>query len=303
MLNAIGHVIIFAWQSFWRNIWLSLVTITIVVLALISINTLIVLNVIIDKSISIIQDKVDVSIYFQPGTTESQVQEAQTYISALPQVQDVSYVSAQENMLEFRKKHQYDQIILDSLDELAENPLTATLVIKAQSVNDYQTIISEFDASRYSSLAMKKNFADHQLSIARIQSISTSVNKVGLVVSGLFVLISVLIVFNTIRIAIYTHQQEINIMKLVGAANWFIRGPFLLESIMYGVIGSVITVMLMYPLLRLIQPYVFSFFGAQFDVVAYYQHNLILIAGSQLVIILILTILSSYIAIRRYLRR
>jgi cell division transport system permease protein len=302
MLNAIGHVLIFAWQSFWRNIWLSLVTITIVVLALVSINILVVLNVIIDKSITIIQDKVDVSIYFQPGTTESQVQEAQTYLSALPEVQEISYISAQDNLVQFREKHRYDQVILDSLDELSENPLTATLVIKARTVSEYQNIIDQFDASRYSGLAMKKNFADHQLSIARIQSISNSVNKVGIIVSILFVLISVLIVFNTIRIAIYTHQQEINIMKLVGAANWFIRGPFLLESIMYGIIASIITVGLLYPLLRLIQPYVFSFFGAQFDIMAYFQENVAALVVTQLLVILVLTILSSYIAIRRYLK-
>jgi len=302
-LNSIYQVIIFAWQSFWRNFWLSLVTITIIVLALLSINSLILLNVVSDKAIDIIKEKIDVSVYFRQEATENQVLEVQTYLSSLTKVKEISYISQQQALQNFRQKHQNDPLIIESLEELEKNPLGATLVVKSKNIEDYPEILTVLDNSKYNDLILDKNFDDNKIYIGKIKTISDNVNKIGFLASGIFILIALLIVFNTIRVAIYTHQKEITIMKLVGAANWFIRSPFLVESVFYATIAWLIAIGLTYPLINLIQPHLTNFFLDQtFNISQYFQDNFWRLFGLELLIIILLNIASSFIAIRRYLK-
>ncbi len=301
-LNSILQIITFAWQSFWRNIWLSVVTITIITLAFVSVNLLIILNIVTDTSIELVKDKVDVSVYFRPEVTEPQVLEVKTYLSSVAQVKDIKYKSQQEALQEFRQKHQKDTLIVESLEELEQNPLGATLVIQAKDIKDYPEILQILDNSKYSSLILDKNFDDHKVYISKIKQISDNINRIGLFVSLLFILIALLIVFNTIRVAIYTHSQEIAIMKLVGATNWFIRGPFLLESTFYGAIACILAAAIVYPALNFIQPYLNSFFLTDFNILKHFQENFWQIFSLELLTIIFLNIISSSIAIRRYLK-
>ena len=297
------RILIFAWQSFWRNIWLSLVTITIIVLTFISINFLIVVNIVSDAAIDIIKDKVDVSLYFRPDLTEPQILEVQTYLSSLTQIKEIKYVSQQEALEQFRQKHRQESLIIESLEELEDNPLGATLQIRAKNIEDYPAIIEVLDNSKYSDLILDKNFDDHQNYIAKIKNFSDNIKKIGFFTSGLFIVIALLIVFNTIRVAIYTHRQEIAVMKLVGATNWFIRSPFLLEAVLYGVFACLIAIAVVDPMLNFIQPYLDNFFLTEkFDITKHFNINFWQIFGLELLIIISLNIVSSIIAIRRYLK-
>lgn len=302
-LATIQRIINFAWQSFWRNIWLSVVTITIIVLTFISINFLIILNVVTDASIQIIKDKVDVSLYFRPDATEPQVLEVETYLSSLTQIKAINYVSQQQALEEFRQLHRQDTVIIESLEELDDNPIGATLQIKAKNIDDYPTIIQVLENSKYDDLILDKNFDDHQVYIAKIKNFSDNIGKAGLFIAGLFIFIASLIVFNTIRVAIYTHRQEIGVMKLVGATNWFIRSPFLLEAVFYGIIACLISIAVVYPLLNFIQPFLNNFFlTEEFSLVNYFNENFWQIFGLELLTIILISIISSSIAIRRYLK-
>lgn len=302
-LISIYQIIVFARQSFWRNIWLSIVTITIIVLAFISINSLIVLNIITETSINLVKEKIDVSIYFRQDVTEPQVLEVQIYLSSLAQVKDIRYISQQQALQKFRQKHQKDTLIIESLEELNENPLGATLIVKAKDIKDYPEILAVLDNSKYNDLILDKNFDDHKAFITKIKDISDNINRIGFLTSGTFILIALLIVFNTIRVAIYTHRAEIGIMKLVGATNWFIRSPFLLESIFYGVIACILAIAIIYPVLNFIQPYLSNFFlTEEFNIVKHFNKNFWQIFGLELSTIVFLNIISSSIAIRRYLK-
>ena len=118
-----------------------------------------------------------------------------------------------------------------------------------------------------------------------------------------FILIASLIVFNTIRVAIYTHRQEIGVMKLVGATNWFIRSPFLLEAVVYGIIACVAGIAIVYPMLNFVQPYVNNFFlTTQFSLTGYFTDNFWAIFGLELLMIILINIISSSVAIRKYLK-
>ncbi|NUM25325.1 MAG: ABC transporter permease [Candidatus Buchananbacteria bacterium] len=302
-LSSLYRVIIFAWQSFWRNIWLSLVTITIIVLTFVSINFLIVVNIITDSAIEIVKNKVDVSLYFRPDVTEPQVLEVKTYLSSLTQVREIGYVSQQQALENFRQQHRQDTNIIESLAELEENPIGATLQVKAKNIQDYPEIIDVLNNSKYNNLILDKNYDDHKVYIEKIKNFSDNIKTIGLFTSGTFALIALLIVFNTIRVAIYTHRQEIAIMKLVGATNWFIKAPFLVEAIFYGVISCIISIAVVYPAIGLIQPYVNNFFlTEEFNITGYFNENFFLIFGLEILVIIFLNIVSSSIAMRRYLK-
>ncbi|MFA6410579.1 MAG: permease-like cell division protein FtsX [Candidatus Buchananbacteria bacterium] len=302
-ITSLYRITIFAWQSFWRNFWLSLVTITIIILTFISVNFLIIINISTDAAINIVKDKVDVSVYFKPEVAEPQVNEVKTYLSSLTQVKEIGYVSQQEALENFRQTHRNDSDIIESLAELKDNPIGATLQIKAKNIESYPEIMQVLDNSKYNDLILDKNFEDHKVYIEKIQSLSANIRKVGLILSGTFFLIALLIVFNTIRVAIYTHRHEIGVMKLVGATNWFIRAPFLVEAVFYGIIACVASIVIVYPILNFIQPYLNNFFLSQdFNVISYFNQNFFKIFGLELLVVILLNIISSSIAIRRYLR-
>ncbi|MFH1207830.1 MAG: permease-like cell division protein FtsX [Patescibacteria group bacterium] len=299
----IARTIKFALQGFFRNIWLSIVTIVILVLTLLSVTTAAGINVLADQAIASVQDKVDVSVYFKPDVQGKDVLNVQNRLESMGQVKDVVYTSAEQALENFKTKHVDDPIILDSISQLDKNPLGATLVVKAQSINDYSSIMSVLDSNEYSSLIQDKNYDDNQKVIARLNSLSDRVQRIGYILSAVFVIIAILIIFNTIRINIYTHREEIGIMKLVGASNWFVKAPFLVESLLYGLLAVVVSLAILYPLLSVIGPQVNNFFeGYNFDFSQYFSTQFWQIVGWQVLFATALSVISSLIAIGRYLR-
>ncbi len=301
-IHTFGRGIFFAFQSFWRNIWLSLATVFIVFLALVSVNFLIMINVITDSAVNAVKDRIDVSVYFKPEVTESKIAEVKADLQALPQVKEIVYKSPEDNLASFSERHINDQKIQETLKEMSGNPMGATLVIKAKNLNDYPRILSSLDDPAISSLIEEKNFDNNQLVIDRINQIGVNIKKVMLIISLIFIIIAILIVFNTVRVAIFTHENEIAIMKLVGAGNWFIRFPFVFETILAGLLAVVAVLIFLYPVLSFAQSYLTSFFaGADFNLVGYFNGNFLLIFGTEALAIVILNTFSALVAISKYL--
>jgi len=279
------------------------VTIIILVLTIFSVTTVAGINYIAEKAIESVKDKVDVSVYFKPEVESKEVINVRYRLEELSTVKEVTYVSREEALDKFRERHQDDPVILESIDQLEENPLSATLVIKANNIDDYQSILSFLDNPDYDELIQDKNFDDNEKVIDQLSTISNKIENIGIIVSVIFVVIAVLIVFNTIRINIYTHREEIGIMKLVGATNWFVRAPFLIESLIYAVLAVIICLAILYPLLGVVAPQVNNFFeGYNLDLVSYFNSNFWQIIGWQLAFAVLLSILSSSIAVGKYLR-
>jgi len=260
------------------------------------------INAISDSAIGAVKDQIDVSIYFKTNVRESKIAEVKTRLETLPQVKSIIYRTPEDNLAAFKEKHQSNPDILETLKELEGNPLGATLIVKAKDLNSYPEILKAIDDPAYAEIIEEKNYDDHQLVINRINQIADNIKKFGLIISLIFVIISILIVFNTVRIAIFTHQNEIAIMKLVGASNWFIRAPFVWESVISGIVACFLVMLIVYPGLGLIQPQLVKFFnGANVDLVGYFNQNFLAIFGGQILGIIILNIISSSIAIGKYL--
>ena len=298
-----SRVLRFAFQNFYRNFWLSLVTITIIVLTLFSLTSLIVLNAAANQAIATIKNKIDISIYFPANTNEEQVRLIRQNISNYETVKQVDYISAEQALIRFSNKHQDDELIQKSLEELNQNPLGPTLTVQANDVSMYPAILDQLKKDKVDELVEQIDYDDHKLVIGKLEDISKKVKTFGLTISGFFALIALLVVFNTIRIGIYTQRSEIGIMKLVGASNWFIRMPFLLESIFYALTGCIIFWILFYILAGILQPVFYNFFiDINFNLMSYLSSHLLYIFGFELIIIIFLNVMSSFIAIGRYLR-
>lgn len=293
---------LFALQSFWRNIWLSVATVFVIFLAVMSVNFLIMVGVISDSAVSAVKDRVDVSVYFKPEIGESKIAEVKARLESVSLVKSVVYKSPEENLANFKSRHLGDVKIQETLSGLSGNPMGAILVVKANDLKDYPEILKVLDDPAFSDLIEEKNYDDNQLVINRINAIAINVRNFVMIISGLFILIAILIVFNTVRIAIFTHQTEIAVMKLVGAGNWFIRFPFIFESIFSGLIGVIAATIFLYPILSLAQTYLGAFFaGSTFDLIGYFNNNFLLIFGGEILAIIIINIISALVAISKYL--
>ncbi len=293
----------FAFQGFFRNFWLSLVTVIILVLTLFSVTMVAGINFVADKTIESIKEKVDVSIYFKSEVTEDDIIVVRNRLENMSAVKEVQYVSKEMALQDFKERHKDDALILESIDLLEKNPLSATLIIKAQSIDQYGEILSVLDDPEYDQLIQDKNYEDNQKVIEELSNISKKIENIGIIISVVFIVITILIVFNTIRINIYTHREEIGIMKLVGATNWFVRAPFLIESVLYALFAVALCLAVLYPLLGIIAPQVDNFFeGYNLDLVQYFNTNIWRILGWQVGFAVVLSMISSSVAVGRYVR-
>jgi len=294
----------FGVKNFWRNIWLSVATVVIMVVTLFIISTIVMLNLLANAAVAEVENKVDLTVYFRTDASEEQVLDVRTQVLNLNTVETTNYISKDEALEDFKEEHKDDPVILQSLEVLEENPLEPALVIKATETGNYAEIAAFLEGDKFSDVISKVNFEDNRQLIEKLISIADNVKKGGIIIGTIFVIIAILVVFNTVRLAIYTHKEEIGIMKLVGATNWFIRGPFLFEGVMYGVIGAVATLLLMYPILQAAAPRVSTFFENQsLNIAEYYAQNIWWIAGGLIALGVVLGIISSAIAVGRYLRK
>ena len=304
IFSTLPRIAKFSIQNFFRNIWLSIVTITIIVLTLFSVTSLIFVNAVMDQAIKLVESKVDVSVYFKPTATQEQITSVQTYLDDLIYVKEVKYVSKSEALAKLREQYKDSPLILESLKELDNNPLGDTLIVNTYETQDYQKVIDVIEATpQFAVLVDSQSFDDNSYIINKLEGISKQVTGVGWGITIFFALISLLVIVNTIRIAIYTHRDEVGIMKLVGASNQFVRGPFVGEAFLYAVIGAVITFVMSYLVAAFSDPYIVGLLGqVDFTLLGYLTDNIFIIFGLELVGIVLISIIATALALRRYLR-
>ncbi len=304
MINLL-RIFKFAIQGFFRNFWLSFVTITMMLLAVLSITILMAMDYVKETTIKNVEDQVDILVEIKPDVTREQVENFVLEMDDLAEVRDISIITPEENRELFIQNNRDKKVreVLDVYEE-DENPFSYSLAVKAYRLSQYSNIISFVNQEKYDNLVEDSDIDTHEEIISRINSVADFVNQYSWYISGLFVLISVLVIFNTIRISIYTRRDEIMIMKLVGASNWFVRAPFILESVFYALAAVLIVMALVYPAVNFVQPYLNAYFqGAQvIDLVGFFNNNYLQVFGYQFVVLSLLNIISTGLAIRRYLR-
>lgn len=296
------RVIKFAFQDLGRNFSLSFMTVFILVLMLLSVNTLWSLDVLTNAAVEAVKKQIDISIYFVPEATDKNVNEIKSYVDMFPEVTSITLQTKEDVLASFREQHKLQKEALDALSELGKNPFGPTMIIKTQEPKDYKKIIDALNVPEYENLIEAKSFDNHEDAIERLQNITNRIEKIGFGLTILFALISFLIIFNTIRVAINTQRMEINIKRLVGASNWFIRGPYFVESVVFTILSMAFTITIVFLGLRWIDPYLAVVLPNGFSLTNYFQSNMLTLFGVQTLAVLLLTILSSALAMRKQLR-
>lgn len=291
--------------GFVRNRTVSLSSIFILTITLCLVASLFLFNSVFNYSVDQIKSRVDISIYFKPDAEETDITTVKNTIQKLAEVEQVIYTSREEVLNEFKDKHQNDQVTLDALNELGSNPFGATLSVKAKDTDLYDEIINKINKQNLlgsaSSSVDSINYSDIKTSIDRLTNIVSWLSNIGFILTVIFIVMSVMIVYNTVRLAIFTFRDEISVMKLVGASNFYIRGPFIVESAIYGLIASLITVILAYPATLWISEKTTVFFEG-FNIFTYYKDNLFTLFFILFLCGVAVACTSSALAVRKYLK-
>ena len=293
-------------MNFRRNGIVSWAAVLIVTVTLSVITALILLQAVLHFSLEQIKNKVDVTIYFNVGANEDKILTLQNSLSILPEVAEISYVSSEDALKDFRERHKEDYPTIQALDEIKDNPLGAYLNIKAKEVSQYETIANFLKSDNALALGSdsiidKINYYQNKLVIDRLNSIISGAQKLGFLITLLFVIVSIVITFNTIRLTIFISKEEIGVMRLVGASKMGVRGPFMIEGAIYGIVSTLATVILFWPITAWLGSNMTSFLGI--NMYSYYFSNFFQIFAIILLLGILLGIISSFLAIRKYLNK
>ena len=301
-MSSFYRIIKFAFQDIARNLGLSVMTVFILILMLLSINTLWAVEVITKESVRLVKQEVNVSFYLVSTATDKNLKEIQNYLNSFPEIIEKKVLTREQVLDSFKTRHQLSAEVLEALSELGGNPFGPTIIIKTREPEDYKKIIQALDVPEYNKIIEGKSFDGHEEALDRIQAITNRVEKVGLGISLLFAVIAFLIIFNTVRVAIQTQKVEISIKRLVGANNWFIRGPYFIESLIFTIISIAATIGIILLAFRWVDRYLSVVFPGGFSLTNYYNSHMLYLFGIQFLAVLLLTSFSSMLAMRRQLK-
>lgn len=293
-------------KHFARGGAVTVATMIVMTVTLSIIGLLIFLSAILSYTVDVVRNKVDINVDFITSATESEVLAFADRIRQLPEVADVVYTPREQVLSDFRLRHESDQLILQSLDEIDSNPFGAAIAVKAHSPEQYQSIaLFLSDESLLStderSIIYRVNYDQNRDTIERLSGAIQATERTGLAIIILFSIASTIIAFATIRLAIYSSRDEISVMRLVGASNTYIRGPFVVAGIIAGVLAAFITLILFFPVFWYVGNAMETWLGG-FNLFTYYVGNFpwifLVIVGAGI----LLGALASLLAVRRYLR-
>ena len=283
-----------AWQGFWRNAVMSIAATATMVLMLLLLSGFWIIQTGLLAGLQFTEQKVEVVAYLQTNATESQIQTLQTEVRAMPEVASVTFVSRDQALVDFRAslKSQGREDLTPYLDT---NPLYASLEVKladpaavgvvTQALRDEPTV---------------RNVINIEDLVARVLTVTDILRTAGTVVLLVVGVIALFIIVNTIRLAVFARAEEIEIMRLVGASDAFIRWPFVFEGAFVGLLGSLITLGILWATAEPLSGFMVDFFRVlplQFGTLTRDLFVLVMGAGVGL------GILGSWVSVRTYLIR
>ncbi|GAC1392977.1 MAG: permease-like cell division protein FtsX [Candidatus Saccharimonadales bacterium] len=308
-----NHWLITQWRiikagllNFVRNATLAIAAMAVMVITLTIVLFSLIVNATFTNTIQQITDKIDISVYLKDSVTPPQRDALISDIRNLSNVKSVRYVSKQEALQLYIKQNQNNKDLLSAISQ-TDNPLPASLTLKPRDPNRIQEIKSFLDKPKIASLQSDQTSysGDRKAAIDKISKATAFFREVGVVSVIVFALVSMLIIFNTIRMAIFNRRDELTIMRLLGASSWFIRGPFVVETIVYGIVSALISITLVNTLFVVSSTALGASSLGLLDIHYandYFAKHFWLFLTGQLAIGIIIGAASSLIATRRYLK-
>lgn len=290
-------------DNYRRNGWLTFATVSVLTLSLFVIGLTGLIGLAGNMALKNLESMISISVSFKPETAESEILAIKDDLQRYREVSSVTYISRDQALEEFLKDG--NEVFAEAVEVIGENPLLASLVIKADRAEDYALIARQLGESGYGSGIETINYERNRDMIDGLHKATDRIRDIGLIVGAAFMLIAVLITFNSIRLTIYSHRQEFEVMRLVGASNLYIRMPFLFEGIFYGITASFVSLLLLlgvsFSISGNIGPAFSALLGDKSFSDVYLASQWVFVPGTIIAGIL-LGVISGSIAIRRYLK-
>ncbi|MEK7664629.1 MAG: permease-like cell division protein FtsX [Patescibacteria group bacterium] len=302
MLTNFKRIFKFAINDFSRNKGISVAAVFVLIVTIMLATSLLFFQAATNFLILQIQEKIDITAYFREDVEEEDILKARDEILKIsPDIKNVEYVSKDQAMQIFTENHKNDDVFLKALEEVGTNPFLPSLNIKTSGdPAQYQEIANILQASEFGEIIDRVDFSQKKNTIEKIFSITSNVNNSGLLLSLILVIVAVLVVFSTIKLAIDGSKEEIGTMKIVGASNWFIRGPFIVQGAIYGFLAFLVCILISFLLTYFINQKLEAVLPG-FNIFNYFLNNFWFFALIQLIFGVGLGVSSSFIVVRRYL--
>jgi cell division transport system permease protein len=305
-LTTLWRIFLSGTNNFVRNAWLSAAAMAVMIITLSIVLFSVIANETFSYTVQQIRDKIDISVYLKDDVTEARRNDLVTQLKAINNVRAIAYIS-KDQALENYKQINKDNIDLQLAISQTDNPLPASLQIKLRDPDKIDPIKNFLEKDEIKSLQSDKTSysGDRKEAIDKIAKATTFIRKAGIVGVLVFAFISVLIIFNTIQMAIFNRRDELSIMRLLGASRWFIRGPFLVESLLIGVSSAVISIVICNAVFSVANSTLNASSFGILDITyanSYFALHFWMIVWSQLLLGVIIGVGSSYVATQRYLR-
>ena len=291
--------------NFVRNAWLAIAAMAVMIITLTIVLFSVITNATFANTIAQITDKIDVSVYLKDTTDEAAGRAFAGQLEGLPNAKSVNFLSKDQVLRRYRQQNANNPALLSAINE-TDNPLPATIQVKPKDLNKIQDIRDFLNKPNNKKLWEDVSYRDdRKAAIDKIAHATNLLRRAGIAAVLIFAVISMLIIFNTIQMAIFNRREELTIMRLLGAGTWYIRGPFVVETVIYGVISAAVSVIIIHSLFvaasSALQATSLGLLDINYSAQYFRQHFFVLLT-IQLVLGILIGAVSSIIATRRYLK-
>ena len=301
MFNLLKRIFCLGWKAFQRQGSLTFATIFVIIIAIFLLTNLFLFRGIIKSLVLDLQEKADISVYFREDVSEEEILETKKQLSNFSEIKSIEYVSKEKALEKFVERHKDNEEYLDALEELGENPFWASLNIRAFESSQYKAIADFLDSGPFKNLIKEIDYSKKEEIINRLFSITSNINTISVLATIILIVLAVLVTFNTIKLTIFTLKEEIQVSRFVGASNFFIQAPFLVQGALCGILAALISFLIFSLGLNFFGPRFKALF-LDFDILAYFHNNISVILLIQFIGGIVLGVFSSIIAVRKYLK-
>jgi len=302
MPKTFTRILKFAFQDFNRNKGISIATIFVLLVTMSLVSGIFFFKGMMSYLTAQIQNKIDITAYFEEDTSEEDILAVkEAILASSPDIKDIEYVSKDQALQNFTEKHGDSAVLAKALEQVGDNPfLPALNIITNGETAQYEQVANTLQTADYAKLINKVDYSEKKDTIEKVYSITSNINRFGIIAGIILIAVAVLVVFNTIKLAVDSSKAEISTMRIVGASDWFVRGPFVIQGVIYGVIAFLICIILLGGFSYLLSPKL-SVVLPGFDSFQYFLSNLWIFALVQLGFGISVGVISSFIVIKKYL--
>lgn len=302
MMLSLKRIVSAGVKNFTRQLGLSLATTFVMAITVALLTTFFYVDAMSREVFSNLQKQIGITAYFNQAAPSENILALKDKVKEMPGVQSVDYISREEAYKQFNEKYSDDKAVSKTIEIVGENPFPASFRIKAESLKAYEEVDSFLKADELKSLVEEVSYPRTEQMIKKIFAIASDVKNVGAGLAIFLAIIVFVIVSSTVHLAVHNLKEEIGIMKMMGASNWFVKGPYVVQGIICGLASAFLSVGFFAVVSYFLAPKVMVLVGGSFDLFAFYQANFFKILFFDLIIAVLMGGIFNYAAVRQYLK-